>query len=350
MSEQKLFKDKHGDSLKGDKGQTDVLLLFYAMNHKLQTLGAHYTTFNWWKAVGLSHGNCCCSRGSKQSPQIMLISNWTSSPHLRCCRNPVGFQIDVNLDLATIRDPGMRLQYTVLYSPLGASCPQICAGHILYAVEVLWNLVHIQTYTTHPVDRYIRQTECSVDLHNIFLFTHRDICAHCHPACTQDHRSSSKSQWCYYMYDHSHHFQWHIHQHLHRVAIPELSTANWSEGHMYNYMNMALTKTDMVISTAERESMVTATRIVARSVCTPLVATCCAFNTFIDICMENVWDREDQMRRHSCRPDSYHLPCTHHHSSFHLGSTCTQHYNCRSDSQQSCGSCGQKCGHPPHTH
>ena len=41
---------------------------------------------------------------------------------------------------------------------------------------------------------------------------------------------------------------------------------------------------------------------------------------------------------------------THHHSSFHLGSTCTQHYNCRSDYQQSCGSCGHKRGHPRHTH
>ena len=65
---------------------------------------------------------------------------------------------------------------------------------------------------------------------------------------------------------------------------------------MYNYMNMALTKTDMVISTAERESMVTATRIVARSVCTPLVATCCAFNTFIDVCKENRRVSENDLR------------------------------------------------------
>ena len=59
--------------------------------------------------------------------------------------------------------------------------------------------------------------------------------------------------------------------------------------------HQVLTKTDVVISSAESVSMVTDTCIVARSVHTPLVATCCGFSTFVDVCIKNRRDREDQI-------------------------------------------------------
>ena len=74
------------------------------------------------------------------------------------------------------------------------------------------------------------------------------------------------------------------------------------------YTHQVLTKTDVVISSAESVSMVTGACVVAGSVHTCLVATCCAFSTFVDVCIEIDKDRdrdkEDQMRRHSCRSDT----------------------------------------------
>ena len=48
----------------------------------------------------------------------------------------------------------------------------------------------------------------------------------------------------------------------------------------------------MAISSAESVSTITSTCVVAGSVHTSLVATCCAFSTFIDVCIKNGRDRE----------------------------------------------------------
>ena len=60
------------------------------------------------------------------------------------------------------------------------------------------------------------------------------------------------------------------------------------------YTHQVLTKTDVAIHNADIVSMVTRTHVVTWGVHTCLVATCCAFSTFIDVCIENGMDGKDQ--------------------------------------------------------